>query len=90
MIISFEGKLPRKLLILSLDCIEVTLDYCLWCLFSDTKNNKYGFNCLKFFVVAVRISVSLWVNYLNIWNTLSENGFYRREFNQSFVDASYI
>ena len=40
MIISFEGKLPWKLLILSLDCIEVTLDYCLWCLFWDTKNNE--------------------------------------------------
>ena len=70
MIISFVGKLPRKLLILSSDCIEVTLDYCLWCLFSDTKNNKYGFSCLKFFVVAVGISVSLWINYLNIWNTI--------------------
>ena len=54
------------------------------------KKNKYGFSCLKFFVVAVGISVSLWINYLNIWNTLSENGFYRSEFNQSFVDASYI
>ena len=66
MIISFEGKLPQKLLILSLDCIEVTLDYCLWCLFLDTKNNKYGFSCLKCFVVAVGISLSLWINYLNI------------------------
>ena len=75
MIISFEGKLPQKLLILSSDCIEVTLDYCLWCLFLDTKNNKYGFSCLKFFVVAVGISVSLWINYLNIWNKLSENDF---------------
>ena len=90
MIISFEGKLPRKLLILISDYTEVTLDYCLWCLFWDTKNNKYGFSCLKFVVVAVGISVSLWINYLRIWNKLSENGFYRSEFNQSFVDASYI
>ena len=28
------------------------------------KNYKYGFSCLNFFVVAVRISVSLWINYL--------------------------
>ena len=73
MIISFEGKLPRKLLILSSDCIEVTLDYFLWCLFLDTKNNKCGFSCLNFFVFTVRICVSLWINYLNIWNKLSEN-----------------
>ena len=26
-------------------------------------------------MVAVGISVSLWINYLNIWNKLSENGF---------------
>ena len=84
MIISFEGKLPQKLLILSSDCIEETLDYCLWCLFLDTKNNKYGFSCLKFFVVAVGISVSLWINYLNIWNNWSENGFYRSEFKPKF------
>ena len=90
MIISFVGKLPQKLLILSSDCIEVTLGYCLWCLFWDTKNNEYGFSCLKFFVVAVGISVSLWINYLNIWNKQSENRFYRSEFNRSFVDASYI
>ena len=80
MIISFEGKLPPKLLILSSDCVKVTLDYSLWCLVADTRNNKYGFSCLKFFVVAVGISVSLWINYLNIWNKLSENGFYRNEF----------
>ena len=90
MIISFEGKLSQKLLILSSDCIEVTVDYCLWCLFWDTKNNKYGFSSLKFFVVAVRIFVSVWINYLSNWNKLSENGFYRSEFNQSFVDALYI
>ena len=54
------------------------------------KNNKSGFSCLKFSVVAVGISVSLWINYLNIWNNWSDNGFYRSEFNRSFVDASYI
>ena len=90
MIISFEGKLPQKLLILSSGCIEVTVDYCLWCLFWDTKNNKYGFSCLKFFMVVVGIFVCVWINYLSIWNKLSENGFYRSEFNRSFVDASYF
>ena len=39
--------------------------------------------------LALGISVSLWIN-VSKMEQLSENGFYRSEFDQSFVDASYI
>ena len=47
------------------------------------KNTKYGFSCLKFFVVVVWIPICVRINYLSIWNIIdktSENGF-----NQSFI-----
>ena len=50
----------------------------------------FGYKKIINMDLAVGISVSLWINYLNIWNKLSKNGFYRSEFNRSFVDASYI